>query len=75
MSQRASRLRLVCSDISFQASNYALANLRELEKSINSQTLKQQTLSPKQPVYKRVRPTEQWSEVMEGDWVVGCGDF
>lgn len=53
------KLKLVCSDISFQAVNYAINNMKELEKSMPNPTVKQQAV-------KRIKPTDQIYEFREG---------
>jgi hypothetical protein len=66
---------LICSDINFQAANYTLGNLKELASHL--QDIKDLKIQKEngELLVKRIRPTENWGEVMNGEWVVGCGDF
>ena len=64
------KLKLVCSDISFQAVNYTINNLKELQKSMPESDTK----AGYQNV-KRMKPTDQIYELREGEWSVLCGDF
>lgn len=31
--------------------------------------------SKDEKIIKRMNPSEHWAQVMNGQWVVGCGDF
>lgn len=51
--EKLGKLKLICSDISFQAANYSINNLKELDKSMPPQH------ANVQQNVKRLKPTDQ----------------